>query len=215
MIDLAVNIITYNGASSFIDEAIKSVKPFIKEILVIDNGSSDGTYGFVKALFPDVMVDKMGSYNPYGKAEVLNVLKNATESDWILRVDDDEIFPKETMEEIMNIDGSVPVYSIPFLHYENGQFINPKAHKKNAFYVARLFKNIPKISWMRKAEVLAYNGHYVSSRGNQVGLCKRLNNPFLHFGTLRTGRSKNYVFHEVGHCGIPLGKYEQYLPNKN
>ena len=32
------------------------------------------------------------------------------------------------MEEILNLDGKVPVYSIPFLHYEDGGFIDPKCH---------------------------------------------------------------------------------------
>lgn len=213
--NLAINLLTYNGKSSFIKEAIKAVMPYVVEINVMDNGSTDGTYEFIKREFPQVQIEKMGSADIFNKTYYLNILKNFTKSPWILRIDDDEIFPRETMEEILTLDCLVPTYSIPFLHYEDGVFIDPKAHKKDSFYVARLFNNVPNISWVKKEEVLAYNNRPISSRGNQLSLCQKISNPFLHFGELRKNRKTNYHFHKRGHCGIPLGKYGSYLPTKN
>ena len=40
---LAVNIITHNGLDSFILEAIRSVRNYVQEIVVIDDGSIDDT----------------------------------------------------------------------------------------------------------------------------------------------------------------------------
>lgn len=215
---LGINIVTHNGiGESFLKQAIAAVSPYSDEIIVYDDASTDNTYWILKKQFLGVVIEKgKERLGPKRKTEMLNKLKLMTKSEWILRIDDDEIFPKETMEEIVNIDGSVPSYSIPFLHYEDGHFIDPKCHKKSAFYVARLFKNIPEISWVRVGEVIAYNGRPISSRANQVNLCKKITNPFLHLGELRSGEMNHgYGFHAPGHCAKPLGNYEQYIPEKN
>src|SRR3990167_7568749 len=210
---LAVNIITNNGLDGFVLEAIRSVHNYIQEIVVVDDGSMDDTRFAIRNEFPEVKILRRESQHFYERAMLLNDAKFDTRSEWILRIDDDEIFPEETMEEILNLEGEVLTYSIPFLHYENGHFIDPKAHKKDSFYVARLYKNIPDITWVRKAEVLAYGGKVISSRGNQHGLCRKIKNPFLHFGELRKGlRQSDYNFHEKGHCRLPVGNYIQYVP---
>ena len=215
MIKLAVNIITHNGLDSFILEAIRSVRNYCREIIVIDDGSIDDTRFAVKAEFSEVKVIRFDKSHTDERAMLLNIAKTETKSDWILRIDDDEIIPEETMEEILALDGAVPVYSIPFLHYEDGGFIDPKCHKKNSFYVARLFKNIPEINWKKREEVICYNGTPVSSRANQINLCRMLENPFLHFGQLKKNRIHEYTFHEKGHCSITLENYFEYLPIKN
>lgn len=216
MINLAVNIITHNGLDSFILEAIRSVRDYCNEIVVVDDGSTDDTRFVIRTEFPDIKILRRENSHTDQRAMLLNDAKFETRAEWILRIDDDEIFPEETMEEIIQLDGLVPIYSIPFLHYEDGGFIDPKAHKKNSFYVARLFKNIPDISWIKKEEVLSYRGRPVSSRGNQPLLCRKIKNPFLHFGELRKYRSKdNYYFHKPNHCKLSLGCYGQYLPKDN
>lgn len=213
MKSLAVNIITHNGLSSCILETIRRVRNYVQEIVIVDDGSTDDTRFAVKSEFGEARIIRFEKSHTGERAMLLNIAKTETKNDWILRLDDDEVMPEETMEEILQLDGSVPIYSIPFLHYEDGGFIDLKAHKKDAFYVARLYKNIPEVSWVRVAEVVAYNGKPVSSRANQPAICKKIVNPFLHFGQLF--HPNHYNFHSKGHCKISLGEYEQYLPTKN
>ncbi|MEK9207084.1 MAG: glycosyltransferase [Patescibacteria group bacterium] len=213
---LAVNIITHNGLDSFILEAIRSVRNYVQEIVVIDDGSIDDTRFAIKNEFGEARIIRFDKSHTKERAMLLNVAKAETKAEWILRIDDDEIMPEETMEEIMALDGVTLVYSIPFLHYEDGGFIDPKCHKKNTLCVARLFKNIPEVTWKKEEEVICYNGTPVSSRANQIHLCRMLKNPFLHFGDLKKNRHYNYVFHKRGHCKLPLTKnYLAYVPSKN
>ena len=210
-------MITCDG-ESLIEKSLKSVMPYAYEVIVYDTGSTDGTPKILKKMGVTYEVRNIQNLPDRRKkiVEILNEMKRRSKGDWILRVDDDEVFPKETMEEIMGVDGKVPVYSIPFLHYENGYFININAHprKRPGFFVARLFKNIPQINWVKEwgSEVLSHNRQRVSSRAFQTHLCRKLKNPFLHLGELRKGKRKHeYLYHQKGHCSMPLGKYKKYI----
>lgn len=214
--NLACNIVTYNGLDSFILEAISSVRKYCEEIVVVDDGSTDDTRFVIRNEYPDVKILRRDKpHKREERAMLLNDAKFETRAEWILRIDDDEIMPEETMEEIMELDGTVPIYSLPFLHYEkDGGFIDPKAHKKNSLCVARLFKNIPEVSWIGGEEMLAYNSSLVSSRAKQINLCRMLKNPFLHFGEIRNN-AHPYRYHTKGHCSMPAGHYQIYVPTKN
>src|SRR3990167_8735177 len=118
MNSLSVNILTYNGASAFIDKAIESVIPYADEILVFDTGSKDNTRELlkkypVKVFYEDVQ--HLGETWTNSEKDILltdflNRLKNESIGDIILKIDDDEIFPKELMEEIINLDLINPIY---------------------------------------------------------------------------------------------------------
>ncbi len=220
---------TCNG-EDLIRKAIQSVEPYVDEIIVYDTGSSDLTMGVLQSLafhthgkvrVYQEWIDELPNEEKQARLTyVLNKMIAMSSGDWILRVDDDEVFPKETMEEIQMVDNIVPVYSIPFLHYEEGHFVDPAAHKKDSFYVARLFRNLPSVQWVNpflipekhSGAVIAVNGMKISSRGNQIQYCRKLSNPFLHLGELRSeGRRHKYDFHEKGHCELPLGIYADYV----
>lgn len=213
---LALNMITHNGAQSFIKEAINSVRDYCSEFVIVDDGSTDDTRFLIKVEFPEAKIIRFEKSHSTERAMLLNTAKAETGANWILRIDDDEIMPQETMEEILSLDDSVPSYTIPFLHYENNGFIDPNAHKRNSFYVARLYKNIPEINWTKTQEVISYNRTLISSKGNQIKLCKKLNNPFLHFGGL-VYPEKEYAYdgHFKGHCWAAFQQYERYIPKKN
>ena len=221
---LAVQMLIWNG-QDFVEKALRSVMPYAWEVFVYDSGSTDNTMRILAGLqkeFSKLIVKQRdvqhlgqvwaGSEKDIQLTSMLNEMKFWTDADWILKIDDDEVFPGKTMDEITCIDGSVPIYSIPFLHFEGLSILDPAQHTN--FYVARLFKNIPIIHWKGRygREQLAYDGKTVSSHGKSK-LCEKLTQPFLHLGNLRSeDRKHNYRFHEKGHCGLPIpSKYYHYV----
>lgn len=222
----SVNMLTWNG-EDFIYKALKSIAQYAIEIVVIDTGSTDSTIDILEQFKDECErfhyeihdVQDLGETWKDDKKDIeltklLNYAKSLTKNEWILKMDDDEIFPEETIKEILELEWSHLSYSIPFIHFEKDKILDPNLHKD--LYVARLFRNIPEISWVNKygSEVISYNGMRISSKANQKGnICKKIQNPFLHVGDLRKeNRRHNYRFHTKGHCGLPIPKeYARYI----
>lgn len=226
MRSLALNMLCFNG-ETLIETSLRSILPYVTEAHIIDTGSTDKTMDILRRLrseFPHLemeQVDTRGfgvTWVDWEKnrilTELLNKLKVKTKAHWILRADDDEVFPERTMLEILDVLGresTAPVYSIRYVHFEKegNCIIEPRKHK--GLRVARLFKNT-EFSWWGGnygREVITISGHRISSNK-----CPLLRQPFLHLGEYRTGIWKHeYRYHEKGHCGLPIPEeYKQYLP---
>jgi len=101
---IACVVITYNNIDN-IEKLLKSLisqSRFIKEIILIDNGSSDGTAQLVKELFPNVTlfinpsnIGVGGGYNQGLKYAYLKDYK------WIWLLDGDSLPQFNAMEELM------------------------------------------------------------------------------------------------------------------
>lgn len=218
-------MLTYNG-SDLIEKSLRSVLPYCSDACVMDTGSTDNTMdilGELKKEYPQLQIRRVdvqdqgelwtGSRKDAILTALLNEITTTVSAKWILKLDDDEVFPKETMEEIVNVKGDVPFYSIPFLHFEGDHMLDPSLHRN--LRVTRLFKSLVQIDWRGRygTEVLAYNRNKISSTGRQNKLCHLTKEPFLHLGEYRRlDRKHEYRFHEKGHCGIPIPKkYLKYV----
>ena len=199
----------------------------MEEAHVIDTGSTDKTMEILKEIktsypfleYEQFDVQHLGrtwvdDAKNVALTELLNKLRTKTKSEWILKIDDDEVFPDLTMQDILDLEPPPDrlVYSCYFYHLEGDHILNPYYHR--GFHPIRLLKNIPEITWEGNFgyEVVAYKGHRLSSRRYQG-----VRHPCLHVGELRTGIWKHdYRFHAPGHCGIPIPEeYRKYLPTKN
>ena len=74
---LAVNMLTYNIGDSFLNEAIKSVKPYVNEIVIRDTASIQH-------------LGKVWTNSPLDVelTNQLNQMKEVTKSEWILKIND-------------------------------------------------------------------------------------------------------------------------------
>ena len=130
---VSVIIPVYNRVK-VIDRSINSVinqtYP-INEIIVIDDGSSDGTYDLVKRNFPQVILKYQENK---GVSNARNVGIKLAKSKWIAFLDsDDEWLPKKVEEQIslLNINLSFKICHTDEVWIRNQVRVNPmKKHRK-------------------------------------------------------------------------------------
>jgi glycosyltransferase involved in cell wall biosynthesis len=130
---VSVIIPVYNRVK-VIDRSINSVinqtYP-INEIIVIDDGSNDGTYDLVKRNFPQVILKYQENK---GVSNARNVGIKLAKSKWIAFLDpDDEWLPKQVEEQIslLNINLSYKICHTDEVWIRNQVRVNPmKKHRK-------------------------------------------------------------------------------------
>ncbi len=130
---VSVIIPVYNRVK-VIDRSINSVinqtYP-INEIIVIDDGSNDGTYDLVKRNFPQVSLQYQENK---GVSNARNIGIKLAKSEWIAFLDsDDEWLPKKVEEQIslLNINLSFKICHTDEVWIRNQVRVNPmKKHRK-------------------------------------------------------------------------------------
>ena len=146
---ISVIIPTYNRKKT-LARAIKSVKnqslsPF--EILIIDDGSNDGTEGWVKENFQNI---KYIYQNNHGVSSARNIGIENAYGDWVAFLDsDDEWLPNKLYEQVKAIDSNP---EMKFFHtneiwIRNGIRVNQmKKHKKYGGYIFEKCLDICRVS---------------------------------------------------------------------
>jgi glycosyltransferase involved in cell wall biosynthesis len=116
---ISATIISFNEAGRIAD-CIKSLQAVADEIIVIDNGSTDGTQQIAEALGAAVFQQSWLGYGPQK-----NFAISKTTHNWILQIDCDERLDETLRQSIMAIKktGMSGVYEIPFRHNYYGKFI--------------------------------------------------------------------------------------------
>lgn len=196
MKSLAVNMIVWNG-ETLIERSLRAVLPFVKEAHVTDTGSTDKTMEILTNLqkeYPYLEVARndvsgLGDFWTFSERDsaltvMLNLMKKKTKAEWILRVDDDEIFPDFLMQEIIDMEPKEDYYVIYWHHITKDK---PKMTYKPYYFrhsrVLRLFKNTPELSWS------GFYGRETISRGTYripTRRCNALKNRFIHLGEFRS-----------------------------
>ena len=95
---LSIVIVCKNGAE-VIGETIKSFSGLTDDILVYDNGSTDGTKGIVKQSNARLVE---GSWEGFGKTK--NKANALAKYDWIISLDADEAMDEELKENLLKQD---------------------------------------------------------------------------------------------------------------
>ncbi len=110
---LSIIIVCKNGAS-VIGETIHSFTGLTDDILVYDNGSTDGTQNIVERS-PARICE--GNWEGFGKTK--NKANNLAKHDWILSLDADEAIDEELKKNLLqlSLDDDANVYELKFKNY--------------------------------------------------------------------------------------------------
>lgn len=116
---ISVIILTKNS-QKYLKECLEELKMF-DEIIVLDNGSSDGTLKIAKD-YPNVKIIE----HPFiGFGPLKNLAVKHARHNWIFSIDSDEIAKPELIEEIKRIDPKeiLNIYAVYRENYYNGRLI--------------------------------------------------------------------------------------------
>jgi len=116
---LSVVIVCKNGAK-VIEETIKSFSGLTDDILIYDNGSTDGTQEKVKGTEAKLFE---GSWEGFGKTK--NKANALAQHDWILSLDADEAIDDELKKNLVSLDLSneMIVYEIRFKNFLGNKWL--------------------------------------------------------------------------------------------
>jgi len=137
--NLSTMTIVKNG-EEYIRAALLSVKDYVKEMLVCDTGSTDNTIEIINELITKGLNIKLLHRGPFsgtweskipGLTEVRNELTELCSTDFILIVDDDEIFPKEIFEELKEVLKNKTIMAVAMPFY---QFVDRNTILKESLY---------------------------------------------------------------------------------
>ena len=147
---ISVVIPTYNRKHTLpraLDSVLaQSSNPFV--IIVIDDGSTDGTFDLIKSKFPSVKLLKsfqpsksLKGYSPKGVSVARTVGIKKSKGDWISLLDsDDEWVPDKLIKQVQLLkknEGSVFCHTNE-IWIRNGSRVNQ--HKKHQKYGGYIFK---------------------------------------------------------------------------
>ncbi len=112
-------IISFNEAER-IEGCLQSLQGIVDEIVLVDNGSTDGTVEIAKQYGAKVFHQDWLGYGPQK-----NVAINHTSHNYILQIDCDERLDETLCQSILQEkkNGLHGAYEIPFLHNYYGKFI--------------------------------------------------------------------------------------------
>lgn len=127
-------------------EAILSVIPYCEEIIICEGYSDDDTYKILKKLeniYNNKIVIKRKKWKGKKKmgevfAQILNEAMVESSGDYILKLDPDHVFDKETIEELIflaRMRPKVEIFRLPYLYFVGNWIIKPE------LWAATFFKN--------------------------------------------------------------------------
>jgi len=124
---ITTQTLTKNG-DEFIREALLSVKDYVKKMVVCDTGSTDNTIPIIEKLIKEglnIEFIKRGPFkgNWQTKIPELTVIRNEIvnncKTEFMMIVDEDEIYTKEIFEEMYEVlkDDKVMAVAIPYYNF--------------------------------------------------------------------------------------------------
>ncbi|OGY21997.1 MAG: hypothetical protein A3A65_03060 [Candidatus Chisholmbacteria bacterium RIFCSPLOWO2_01_FULL_49_14] len=81
--------------------SVRSILPFANKVMIFDTGSTDETSKIIGSIHSaKLTVDEKGDATRQGLVQLRNEMKQRTTTDWILLVDGDEVWPRESLKKL-------------------------------------------------------------------------------------------------------------------
>jgi len=122
-------------------QCLKSAKPFFKEIVIVDTGSTDRTIEIARSFGAKVIESPW--QDSFSQAR--NVSLQACSGDWIFFLDADDTLPLNTgllaLDAVINAPAQVHGFVIPV------QFVEDSPKSGTRVDHLKLFRNLPNLTW--------------------------------------------------------------------
>ena len=164
--EISAVIITFNEEHR-LEPALKSLQGVVKEVIVVDGGSTDGTVKLAKRYRCRVQVRPWTNY-----ADQKNYADSLASSPWILSLDADERVSDDLRRDIMERSGVEPDcagFSIPRQVFYLGRWI-----RHSGWYPDRRVR-------LFRREAGRWDGEYVHENLAVTGRIERLEGALEHF----------------------------------
>ncbi len=141
-------VVNWNGERYLPDclDALRALVPRVAEILVVDNGSTDGSLALLAARYAEVRIVRMAEN--LGPAAARNAGMREARTRWVLALDNDVIVPPDLLARLTAaVGGDEPVVIVQprsvfraepgRVHYDGGSFHHAGLIALRNFYVPR------------------------------------------------------------------------------
>lgn len=167
-----VAILRIKNAKLTIRECFDKLSELVDEIVVVDNGSTDGTLGIYKKYPKVVIVKKTRGFDEGRDRNLVLTLARQRQPNWILWIDSDEIFEKVCTRKVLNgyMNGDANLVMFRMFNFWLSKE-NYRVDGKWLFYTARpqrpLFRNLPTVHFsdqkLHGGNVLGITGKTITS----------------------------------------------------
>ena len=216
---LSTNTIVRNGVD-FVELCLVSVLPYSSESLVyVDSRSNDGTYDKLLALrnqYPQLVVERDSVSDPvWDLVEMRNKQLKRSTGDWILILDSDEYYPKESIEGLIQTVETHPnhLFFSPFVW---SIWTMVEAHRASSSRPAlRLVRNLPDLKWqgLFGGEKLVFQGKDIAwKQGRYMGIPEHFKCSDIHYVHFTHWKSDNWR-EELNQHRISGGKFVLKMPD--
>lgn len=222
MATVSACVIAKNEAAN-IARCLKSIKEIVKEMIVVDTGSTDDTISIAEKLGAKIFHYE---WNDDFAAARNYALEQAT-GNWILFLDADEYIPEDKVKNIpaliARINGNRKVSSIVCLMQHTDGFNGPvKCYDKTV----RLFRNSPAIRYQGRIHEMIYKhekkflAYYVAKEKlliihtgyKSIGIADKIRrNLILLEKDLADGNIHDLTYHYLSHSYSLLGQHDKAI----
>ena len=218
-----------NNEENFIWFAVMSVVDFVDKVLIYDTGSTDKTVEIIRAI-REIKGDKIdfrkvGEVNDTGFPKVRQAMLDESKSDWILVLDGDEIWWKDSIKKLIKVinekgdklDGIVVPMIVPvgdIYHFQEEaagkyEILGMRGH----YSLRAINKQIPglHVDWPYGKESYLDEDNLSVQERNKIIF---LNSPYLHVTHLkRSSRRRKYdkFKYELGNLVSKNFKFPEVL----
>ncbi len=221
--------------------ALNSIINFLDKILIYDTGSSDDTVAIIELLrkkFPQkILFNEVGEVDSFGLTSLRQKMLEETKSDWLLIVDGDEVWWRNSIKKVIQVINSSQgdrLYALvtpginlvgDIYHYQNEQSGEYELlGKKGHFNIRAINRKIPGLYIKNEYPLEGFydkSNQLIQQAENKL---KFVDAPLLHFSHLKrssyaTGDQKavkrgSKLKYEMGVRFLPTFQYPEVFYNQ-